>query len=75
MTLYSGYLGGKLVYDHGVGVTIGTRSFGSKGLPEESWPGHQVREEEGRERGEHAQAAGRGEEAAPTRSTEPAEHH
>ena len=50
LTLYSGHLGGQMVYDHGVGVTIGKRSFGAKGLPEESWPGHQAREEEGRDR-------------------------
>jgi uncharacterized membrane protein len=36
LVLYSGHLGGKLVYDHGVGVTIGKRAFGSKGLPAES---------------------------------------
>ncbi len=48
--LYTAHLGGRLVYDHGVGVTIGKRTFGSKGLPEESL--HPQVEQEGRDEGD-----------------------
>lgn len=50
LVLFSAHLGGQLVYDHGVGITIGKRSFGSKGLPAESL--QPQLEEEGREEGE-----------------------
>ena len=38
VVLFTGHLGGRLVFDHGAAVTIGRRSFGSKGLPAESLP-------------------------------------
>lgn len=54
LVLYSGHLGGQLVYDHGVGVTIGHRAFGSPDLPAESLQPHEEGDHEGGEReGEH----------------------
>ncbi len=50
LVLFSAHLGGQLVYDHGVGITIGKRTFGSKGLPAESL--QPQREEDGLEEGE-----------------------
>jgi len=38
VTLFTGHIGGRLVYDHGAGVTVGRRTFGARGLPAESLP-------------------------------------
>jgi uncharacterized membrane protein len=58
LVLYTAHLGGSLVYDHGVGVTIGKRTFGSKGLPAESL---QPRSEEEERRGEDDKDRDKGE--------------
>lgn len=38
VTLFTGHLGGRLVFDHGAAVTVGRRSFGAHQLPSESTP-------------------------------------
>ena len=38
LILFTGHLGGRMVYEHGAAVTVGKRSFGSPALPKESLP-------------------------------------
>ncbi|MBI5836424.1 MAG: DUF2231 domain-containing protein [Candidatus Eisenbacteria bacterium] len=38
VVLYTGHIGGKMVYEHGAAVTVGRRAFGSPPLPAESLP-------------------------------------
>lgn len=36
LILFTGHLGGRMVYEHGAAVTVGKRAFGSPALPAES---------------------------------------
>ena len=44
--LWTGHLGGKMVYNHGAGVTVGKRCLGSPPLPADSYPGVKHEEED-----------------------------